>query len=340
MKSLSLSLVTTIFLSTASLATAKTYTTNVPVKEIQGSSSIHGNSITWVEGGFKTSIDCDDQGDNKKLSLSDNKKYAGCCLPGQRLLGSPETAFDCCAEGHDLAGSKDTGYTCCPEGQTYDGDTCQAPEPVCENGKVLKNGECACPKGTKEDEDGTCVPAKCSSGLETGKCYTFRGDNGKLLGYGGDYYRAASESIAVKSGRFKLCKDEACKAGEAINPADQVYIMDIHGNPPTGAHPNSWLNSNKNGKHVGKTANFALAGKFSVTKWPCGKYCLGGFDYGLGPACPSQTPAMTFYQNDKQACIPFEFTEVPCDVKAQENNCIWKNNEDQCCGGAVDCKTH
>lgn len=172
----------------------------------------------------------------------------------------------------------------------------------------------------------------------TGKCYTFTGENGHRLGFGGSWFITAPESMSLKSGRFKLCKDEECKAGETINPADQIYIKDIHGNPGNGALPNRWLNSAMNGNHVGKTDNFAQAGKFSMTKWPCGKYCLGGFDYGLGPACPSNTPALTFFQNDKQACVPFDFTEVPCDVKAEANNCIWKTNEDQCCGGAVDCE--
>lgn len=167
MKSLSLSLATTILLSTP-LAAAKTYTTNIPVKEIQGAWSINGNSISWTEDGFKTSIDCDDQAGNKKLSLSGDKKFAGCCLPGQRLLGSPATAFDCCAENHDLVGSKDTGYRCCPEGETYDGNVCQAAEPVCPNGKVLKDGKCVCSQGTKEDENGACQPVKCDSGLQTG----------------------------------------------------------------------------------------------------------------------------------------------------------------------------
>ncbi|KAH8424285.1 cysteine-rich secreted protein [Aspergillus melleus] len=338
MKSLTLSLATTILLATGPLATAKTYTTNIPVKEISGTWTIVGNSITWTEDGFKTSIDCDDQAGNKKLSLSGDKKFAGCCLSGQRLVGSPDTAFDCCATGHDLAGSKDTGYICCPQGEVYDGVVCKAAEPVCQNGKVLVNGECVCPKGTKEGKHGTCEVVKCDSGLQTGKCYTFTGENGHRLGFGGSWFITEAESMALKSGRFKLCKDEACKAGEPISPSDQVFIKDIHGNPRTGALPNRWLNAAMNGAHVGKTDVFAQAGKFSMTKWPCGKYCLGGFDYGLGPACPSNTPALTFFENDKQACVPFDFTEVPCDVKAEENNCIWKSSEDQCCGGVVDCK--
>ncbi|KAJ5081870.1 hypothetical protein NUU61_010134 [Penicillium alfredii] len=319
------------------LISAKTYTKNVPVKEIQGKWSVDGNTITWVEDGFKTSVDCDNQAGHKKLSMSSNKKFAGCCLEGQNLLGSPETAFDCCAEGHDLTGSAEAGYRCCPSGEVFDGETCKRKEPTCQNGKVLVNGECVCPAGSKETDDGKCKKQKCSSGLETGKCYTFTGENGERLGFGGSWFIAAPESMSLKSGRFQLCKDEECKAGLPINPSDLTYIRDIHGNPGTGAYPNRWLNNAMNGNHIGKTDNFAQAGKFSITKWPCGKYCLGGFDYGLGPACPSATPAITFFQNDPQACVPFDFTEVPCDVKAEENNCIWKNSDDQCCGGKVDC---
>ncbi|OQE85753.1 hypothetical protein PENNAL_c0023G10294 [Penicillium nalgiovense] len=38
----------------------------------------------------------------------------------------------------------------------------------------------------------------------------------------------------------------------------------------------------------------------------------------------------------KQACVPFDFVEVPCDVTSTSNNCIWKNGADQCCD-KVDC---
>ncbi|THC97515.1 hypothetical protein EYZ11_002995 [Aspergillus tanneri] len=35
------------------------------------------------------------------------------------------------------------------------------------------------------------------------------------------------------------------------------------------------------------------------------------FEDGLGPACPLKTPALTFFQSDKQTRVPFDFTEVP-----------------------------
>ncbi|KAN0068141.1 hypothetical protein V8E54_013711, partial [Elaphomyces granulatus] len=103
-----------------------------------------------------------------------------------------------------------------------------------------------------------------------------------------------------------------------------------------------WLNSAKDGAHIGRTPTFETAaagsdnaGQFSLSKWPCGKYCLGGFKWGVGPACPADTPAMTFHSLDPQMCVPFNLTEVPCNIKENSNNYIWKNG-DQCCD-KVDC---
>ena len=45
---------------------------------------------------------------------------------------------------------------------------------------------------------------------------------------------------------------------------------------------------------------------------------------------------MMFYSQDPQMCTPYDLTEVPCDIKADANKCIWKNG-DQCCS-KVDCK--
>lgn len=126
----------------------------------------------------------------------DSLMLQACCLPGQNLVGSKDTAFDCCGEGHDIAGEKDVGYTCCPTGQKWDGKACKSchPEPpVCQNGRVMKDGMCVCPKDSYE-KDGVCVPTppstqppppsgpppveppvsppkQCSSGIEAGKYF-------------------------------------------------------------------------------------------------------------------------------------------------------------------------
>lgn len=167
----------------------------------------------------------------------------------------------------------------------------------------------------------------------------FTGENGKKLGFNGAYYANGDESIRFKHGKFQFCKDSQCTPDQAVNPDDKVYIRDRHGNPSSGANPLQWLNNKRDGPHTSKTGKFEEAGEFSITKWPCGKYCLGGYTYGLGPACPANEPAMTFYSKDPEACIPFELTEVPCDIHATANNCIWKNSSDQCCDGAIDCNT-
>lgn len=120
-----------------------------------------------------------------------------------------------------------------------------------------------------------------------------------------------------------------------MNPSSKAYIKDLYGDIKTGANNGYWLDNAANGNHIGRTNTFANAGQFSLSKWPCGKYCLGGFDWGVGPACPAATPALTFYPQDPQMCIPFELTEVPCDIKSDANNCLWTGG-DQCCN-KVDC---
>lgn len=170
-----------------------------------------------------------------------------------------------------------------------------------------------------------------------GKCYTFTAPNGNTLGSGADgIYYAKPDDMNFHYGKFQLCLDEKCEGNLPINPQDGVYIRDLYGDVKTGANKGQWLNNAKDGAHIGKTKDFAAAGKFSLSKWPCGKYCLGGVEWGVGPACPSLTPAITFFSQDPQMCTAFDLTEIPCDIKAPANNCIWKSGKNQCCG-KVDC---
>jgi hypothetical protein len=167
-----------------------------------------------------------------------------------------------------------------------------------------------------------------------GKCYTFTGEDGKRLGFRIDFFYYAN-IMSQQFGKFQLCANEQCTSAP-INPSDKVYIKDLYGDLGTGANAGKWLNNAENGAHISRASTFETAGQFSLSKWPCGKYCLGGFTLGVGPAClVLDTPAMTFYPQDPQMCVPFNLTEVPCNIKAISNNCIWKNG-DQCCN-KVDC---
>ena len=178
--------------------------------------------------------------------------------------------------------------------------------------------------------------APAANGM-SGKCYAFKYPNGHLLGYhaAGAYYGPAPESRIHRDGRFQLCKDEACAAGLPINPGDGIHIKDLNGDPNTGARPGHWLNNAFNGGHITKTPNFATSGAFTLTKWPCGKYCLGGVEAGVGPTCPADVTGSTFLPNDKDSCVTIELIEVPCDIRDPANNCIWKKG-DECCG-KIDC---
>jgi hypothetical protein len=117
----------------------------------------------------------------KQFTLTDGKEWVACCLPGQVLLGSEETAFDCCAPEEVLVEAKGTKrYKCCAVGQIYDGSVCKAPGKVvgpgkvtenanCTKGEVMVNGNCVCPTGTSRDSDGTCQPLECTSGIQSGE---------------------------------------------------------------------------------------------------------------------------------------------------------------------------
>lgn len=136
-------------------------------------------------------------------------------------------------------------------------------------------------------------------------------------------------------GKFQLCRDAACTPGQSVNPSDRLYIRDIHTGPRKwgGYHSTGqWLAFSSTNGYVHRQDGFPYAGQFSLSKWPCGKYCLGGFDWGLGPAVPSSQSALSSYQGDDQLCVPFELTEVPCDIHSDDNNCVWRNGKQQCCG--------
>jgi len=338
-----------------------------------------GNEILFTQrpnSRMKTPLKCDKiQG--YQFTFTPDRKFVACCLPGQLLVGSKDTDFDCCGAGHHLAGSKDVGFSCCPLNHTWDGNKCNhcEPEPpVCQNGKILVNGMCVCPAGTvpnsqggcgpdtplptqclppkipqggvcvcplgtNEDAVGTCVKQECTSGLVSGKCYTFTFPNGHRFGHNRrvDCYTASGESRDQQFGKFKLCKDEACTPGFPVNPGEGIKLKDLHGDANGGQNAGQFLNDASNGDHIRKTPNYAKAGNFTLTKWPCGKYCLGGLNAGVGPTCPNDLPSATFTTHDKQSCIPIDILEVPCDIHAKENNCIWTNGADQCCD-KVNCR--
>ncbi|KAJ5959393.1 uncharacterized protein N7479_006543 [Penicillium vulpinum] len=310
------------------LQTAYGYKVNV--RDIPPDADIIGNGVWWGTGMPRDGFQCSPA---FPLSISADKTVATCCLPGNSLKGSKDTEWHCCADGHDLTGSKDNGYQCCADGREWNGTECK--EKTCPNGKVLVNGVCQCPDGTVEGTDGTCKPPpQCTSGLTTGKCYGFVGTKGLPLAFNEGQYseRAPGKYPWVTPGKFQLCRDENCASGLPVNPGTEVYIKDLHSSREPGNDAGQWLNNNQNGAHITKTPNFLNAGKFTFTKWPCGKYCIAGLEAGLLQACPDANPGLTFSQQDPEACLEYEITEVPCSIREESNNCIWKTGANQCCG--------
>ncbi|CEJ59989.1 hypothetical protein PMG11_08586 [Penicillium brasilianum] len=309
------------------------YAEKVAVKEIGDDFTIDGDHVTWPDGPFTGSLSC--TGPDKVLSLSADKKYGTCCPPGASLKGSAKTEWHCCGQGHDVTGSKAVGFECCLEGSTFDGKTCKRAN-KCTNGKEMINGKCQCSDGKEEAADGTCKSAKCDSGIKTGKCYFFKGRSGNYLTFNANQYSETGLSKYIRPGKFQFCQDPTCIAGLPVNPSNEVQIKDLHGTLPAATDAGQWLDGKQNGGHIGKTPDYSKAGNFSITKWPCGKYCLTGFVEGITQACPDVSPGISMDTRATDSCIEFELLEVPCDLRDDANNCIWKNG-DQCCD-KIDCR--
>jgi hypothetical protein len=174
---------------------------------------------------------------------------------------------------------------------------------------------------------------RCNTKSQLGKCYTFTFENGYRFGYNSaGFYTASDENRTQQFGKFQLCLDESCTAIADINPGVGFSIKDIHGQANGGQNCKQWLNNARDGEHITKTPDYSQAGVFVLTKWPCGKYCLGGLDAGVGPTCPTEMVGATFTTLDDQSCIPMVLLEVPCDIRAAVNNCFWDSKADQCSG--------
>ncbi|KAJ5433259.1 uncharacterized protein N7458_012415 [Penicillium daleae] len=182
------------------------------------------------------------------------------------------------------------------------------------NGKLIIDGKCQCPNGQEEAVDGTCKPAKCDSGLSTGRCYFFKGRSDNYLTFSANQYSETGLSKYIRPAKLQFCRDEKCTPHLPVNPSTEVYIKDLHGTLPDASDAGQWLDNKQNGGHIGKTPDFAKAGNFSITKWPCGKHCLTGFTDGLTQACPDVSPGISFDTRAKDSCIEFELLGVPCNL--------------------------
>ncbi|CAI7641361.1 unnamed protein product [Penicillium viridicatum] len=75
---------------------------------------------------------------------------------------------------------------------------------------------------------------------------------------------------------------------------------------------------------------------FSITKWPCSKYCLTGYVDGLRLAGPHTNRGLVLDASKSESCVELNVLEVPCSIRDASNNCAWKSSSNQCCG-TVDC---
>ncbi|PTB76770.1 hypothetical protein M440DRAFT_1469901 [Trichoderma longibrachiatum ATCC 18648] len=195
--------------------------------------------------------------------------------------------------GH-LPGADKAGYRCCSLEQFAKGVACSS------LGKIMVDGECVCPSDMIEDAGGLCqdvTPApSCESGLREGKCYIFKLSHGL---FGLDTLQGQYDIVdqGRKFGKFKFCKTEACSGRSAINPDDEFRIYDVHGDGLSG---------------IVSTGTWHKASRLAITRWGDGKYCL----------------SQVFDAFASQQCFPLWVVEVPCDIRAPENNCLWREASD------------
>ncbi|EGR46776.1 uncharacterized protein TRIREDRAFT_31069, partial [Trichoderma reesei QM6a] len=219
--------------------------------------------------------------------------------------GNDSASSHCCDAKQHLPGSDKAGYRCCPLDQFARGVVCSS------LGKILADGECVCPFDMIEDANGLCQDntpePSCKSGLYEGKCYLFKVSDG-LFGPGmGGQYDVVDESR--KFGKFRFCKTEACSGRSSINPRDEFRIYDVHGDGLTAQSSGLWMTWAPQSP-METTATWRKASRLAITRWADGKYCL----------------SQVFDAFANQQCFPMWVVEVPCDIRAPENNCLWSES--------------
>jgi hypothetical protein len=91
----------------ASSIQAKIYRKNVLTFDVGPDAKVTGNKIEYSDPDCDPDVSClttkSCTAAGTAPTLSIDKRYFACCLAGQSLLGSPDTAFDCCAAGMTLS---------------------------------------------------------------------------------------------------------------------------------------------------------------------------------------------------------------------------------------------
>ncbi|KIL95676.1 cystein rich protein [Fusarium avenaceum] len=221
----------------------------------------------------------------KKLQLSDDQKFAACCPPGRKLMGSTDTEFDCCTSDQMLG---------------YDGSDCKDQHLQ----RRLDNTE-------RSESD---------SKLIEGLCYRIASGDGASLAVNDNGLYSASPNSQAR--RFQLCKSEACDSGQPINANDMIRIKDTQ-NQKNGRHNgNQWLDDGSRNSQIAKTDILRNAGIFSLSSVQSlpEHYCIGGANQGIDWINDKQE-ALSFKPQDKASCIRFRITQVACDGPPSGQEC-------------------
>lgn len=259
-----------------------------------------------------------------------------------------------CPDGQEYEFFAEKCVDTCPRGLRR----CWGPDPMCcpscPAGEVLdeESDECKCTTGTERSYiTRRCEKPGCPSGLQTGKptrassklynadinagkCYTLTFENGYPFGYDpthGFYDASASHPF----GKFQICTNEICTPGVDIEAGTYFNLQEITGPaPPTSSQRNrTFVNNAEDSAYMTRTDDFWESGGFVITRWPDKQYCLGGYRYdngvgsGTGVGTKRQAGGLlaTFLNDDDQACVVVTVTEIPCDIRAPEANCIGGN---------------
>ncbi|KAE9367965.1 hypothetical protein N431DRAFT_416968 [Stipitochalara longipes BDJ] len=280
------------------------------------------------------------------------------CEPGSELVNG-QCVYPPCPDGQFRINTH--CIPICPAGQILSGGQCvcapgteKAPggnycQRICQpcgtanitcptgSGQIPEGNKCVCPAGKElSSKTGLCEEPKtdphpgCPSGVQTGKCYTFTFENGHLFGYNSTsgFYTASPDHQFSK---FQVCADQYCSPPLSTDiPTGKYFnLQEIFGLAPPTSNQRSriFVSHATQGAYMTRTSDFSKSGGFVITKWPGGKHCLGSYQSGAGVGLIAQAGSVgaTTLPSDEQSCLLITLTEVPCDIRAPDANCIAGN---------------
>ncbi|KAL0959150.1 hypothetical protein HGRIS_014437 [Hohenbuehelia grisea] len=258
-------------------------------------------------------------------------REAHCCDPPRSVgwVDEEKKLGHCCAENHYFSKDPSSGEgLCCPRDTHFSGGKCRPKK----NDNDGDNGN---------HSDGRCVdlchmsggPGPCTKGpvcgnehnlgIKYGHCYRLSFSDGEQLG------SRRGDLTYLKGGEFQDIPFKVCKATTDCSKAGPVrydegfYLQDQFGRFNDKDGKPGFISNHQDGNHMmflDQTLNHLAAefkGTATCANGNCAIKLYGGSngERGLGPACPSDNPGITWWAN-KKIGMSLHFTEMRCDGAA------------------------